>query len=266
MSDTPPDLDTILNGVPQEEEEEDAPPVRTPIGFDRDTAVAILDGDSRVPTELTYSYERDLGARRFRPDPVTVSGTQELYYDAGLDDLISNFGPERTREIQTALVQTGLLSGSSVITFGEWDNGSVNAFKELLGMSNRSGTVWQDTLGRLLSNPSPLRSGGGGGGGASRAPFQARIPDRDEVRRSYRSVASRLLGGNFVSDEEADAFADSFTQQVVSAQRQAYNGQTINEAPSLEAETVETLETTREDEVDANRFAGYVKVLEELTL
>jgi hypothetical protein len=261
----PPSTDDYEFDIPEEEGSSD--PVYTPIGFDTETGWAMNEGISGVGDGLRWDYTPG-SAWDYGIDDGSISQTRDFYYDSGLDDLIANFSPESTRGIQAALVNVGLLSPTSVISFGAWDNNSRSAFRELLGMSNRAGIVWQDMLGQLAKNPSPLRSGrgGGGGGGARRAPFQPRVPDRDEVRRSYRSVASRLLGGNFVDDDQANAFADSFIEQVVSAQRQAYDGKKVTDAPSLEAEAVETLEEDRGTEVDANRFAGYARIMEELVL
>ena len=84
------------------------------------------------------------------------------------------------------------------------------------------------------------------------------------MKRVYRSAAIRTLGGRFDTEADEDAFADAFEQQVVSAQRAAYAGRTVQEAPAAGAEAEEMLETTRGDEVDANRFAGYMRVLEDL--
>lgn len=242
-------------------DDKEPPRPPTPIGFDPDTGAALFAGDSGVQPylERTHFSESGMG-------PPVYSTRRKLYYDEYLDDLTSRLSPERTRELQQAFVYLGMLSEKSVVTYGRWDDSSRGALKELLAISNRSGRVWDQTLEDLLRTPNPaLLAAPRGPSGPSRAPFQPRTPDRDEVKRVYQQAAIRSLGGQFnVSDDEMEAFADSFTEQVVSAQRAAYDGRPISEPPSATAEAQEQLEDTRGDEVEAADFAGYVDVLREL--
>lgn len=256
----PPSTDEFDFNIPQDEESE---PILTPIGFDSDTGRALLEGDTNIPTTLRGSERTSLPGSSggvWRP-----TERDTLYYDVELDGLTRGFGAERTKELQSALVHLGFISDSKVIEYGSWDNDSKSAFRELLAVSNRSGTTWDLTLRRMLANPDlAARREASRPSGPTRAPFRARLPDRDEVKRVYRTAAIRTLGGRFDTEADEDVFADTFEKQVVAAQRAAYDGQTVREAPSAGVEAEEQIENTRGDEVDANRFAGYVRVLEDL--
>jgi hypothetical protein len=205
--------------------------------------------------------------------PVITSAPH--YTNASLDQLTGTGGGSIPRGLtigaQQMMVEAGLLNPGSITEYGRWDNSSVSAFKEVLAIANRSGETWNGALSRMVRSGANLRSqSGGGGGGGGRAPFQPRTPNREEVKRNYRAIRQRELGGNFaaLSDEafkaEQEAFANAYEAQVVGAQRAAYEGRAVQDAPGVESAALDKLEKEREGEVKANDFAGLARTMTEV--
>lgn len=185
------------------------------------------------------------------------------YYPQDLDDIIGSFGVTERYSIKDLMIRSGLLSATSALPGDTFGDGEKTAFKELLGISNRQGFTWNRTLADMARMAPP----GGGPSGPGRAPFKPRTPNRNEVKRAYRDIRKRMLGGQFTrTDDQAfeaeqEAFADAFEAQVVGAQRAAYEGRAVEEPPSLEAAAMDTLEEDQAAGVKAFSFAGLASAM-----
>lgn len=240
---------------------EPAPPA--PIGFREP-----LFGRGEEPVDIELRGFEEAGpaaAEEFRRTvPAPVQGG---YYDSDLDQIVAGIAgsPASTASVQQAMVAAGLIKESAVITFGQWGNSETTAFAELLAMSNRSGRTWDVTLNNMLRSGGVAADGGGGGGTGRR--FVARPPNRGEVKRAYRNLRQRSLGGQFTREDdeafkaEQEAFANAFEAQVVGAQRAAFDGRSVESPPSLEAAALDKIETEQKAGVEAFSFAGLASAM-----
>ncbi len=206
------------------------------------------------------------------PGGVPTIPTQGGYFGADFNNLLrggnkDSIDPSRISGIQSALIAVGLLRENESINPGEWDDNTRRAFKEILAISNRSGTTWDSTLRRLLRTGTFLGADDSGGGAARRAPFVARPPNRDEVKRGWRQIRASMLGGQFATADnesfkaEQEAFANAFEKTHVDAQRAAYDGRSVEQPPSLQSAVEENVEDTEEAGVGAFSFAGLARAM-----
>lgn len=170
-------------------------------------------------------------------------------------------------QLQLAMVQAGLLSKTGFAP-GSWDNATRGAYSELLGVANQSGSTWDVALGAMLQNAELFGGiGSAGGGGAMRAPLVKQLTNPDDLKAIANLVAGEVYGRG-LSDEEKEAFVQTFQSLEGSVQEQAYGmamtGGTIIGPPAADVAAEKFLKEREPAEAAATSFANQAAAFEEM--
>ena len=114
-----------------------------------------------VPDDYRTDYRGSniiSGAVQMRPDlyPVQVGPSYETDgpNTASAMAAVASLSPENTARLQIKLAKAGLISKSSVVQVGVFDDVTESAYREVLGIANRYGMSDTDALAMLESQPS----------------------------------------------------------------------------------------------------------------
>lgn len=157
---------------------------------------------------------------------------------------IQNWDPIKKKQLQTRLVNSGLLSGD--FRYGAWDEASAKAFGDLLGMANQSGNDWEQELYNYYNqqamevdpNTGQLKPKRPGGGTLrERQPLKVTYTDPNDLSRVANEVAEKRLGRRFTPDE-LNKFVATYQGREGEAQKQdwetGYSGGAVTKPPSVE--------------------------------
>lgn len=175
--------------------------------------------------------------------------------------------PDTIASVNTLLMKAGLISGE--IPLGSWLDKSAKAFSQVLAYANRTGMTWDAALQELAADGEASGVGasrrGGGGGGATRAAFQPRLSNPDDLKEVFKQAAYNTLGGRgFVDDAQLEGFVRSYQEKEIASQRAAFSGAKVVDAPQADTAALAQLKETDPDGYQATQFANYGKLLEGL--
>jgi len=178
-------------------------------------------------------------------ETVREPGERKPRYHVGYAYLpqIMNWDPVKKKQLQTRLVNSGLLSGD--FRYGAWDEASSQAFGALLSMANTSGNDWETELYNYYNQqPMEVDANGnlvpkkrGGGSIRERQPLKVSYTNPDDLSRVANEVAEKRLGRRFTG-EELNKFIATYQGAEGAAQKQSweagYSGGAVTEAPTAE--------------------------------
>ncbi len=176
-----------------------------------------------------------VGRTGYQPLPGTAGPTIEQpprYYDGHENRLFASLTPDTIANIQSKLINAGLLDPESEKFFpGEWFGDAPNAMKQVLTYANATGVLWEDALSELeligvgklkdeerkkrakdeLERATALRVARA----TAQQPFIAPAyipPDYAELSTNVRQYAEQQLGRD-MEDWEVVALADQMAAQ-----------------------------------------------------
>lgn len=173
------------------------------------------------------------------------------------------YGPDRIAEMQSQLVDAGLLDPTDYHR-GTWDGQSAAAYKEVLAAANSSGRDAVTTLALM-------RSSYVGKAGPKRAPLVVRYTSPDDVRAIVNNVAVNRIG-RYLTNEEMDpaigawhAVQRQFQEQSYAAEDPAGPGGAVTQPPDLQTFGDVRVRAEHPDEVfkhtAAERFNSFMGLL-----
>jgi len=193
-----------------------------------------------------YNGREELGDIRFRRSTSYGIDIPPKYFD-GDEYIPTNWPTHNIFQMQQWLAQVGLLTGS--FTKNVWDPASQKAYKELLGMANRTGTTADQMLAELLATAGDEKSlkykvdqyGNivvASEGGAEKPPLTIRTSDPAALRTTFRKAVIETLGEGW-SEEKINQMVAAYNKVEAKAQTDEYNamygaGGTVTAPPSPE--------------------------------
>lgn len=216
----------------------------------------------------------EMGDIRFRGGgPDYLSSITPIYFD-GAEYLPANWPASQIWSLQQYLAKVGLLTGT--FTRNVFDPATMDAYKELLALSNAKGANADQTLQEMLSaamseegddqngqwtvdeNGNVVRVGGSGSG---RAPLTIRTTDPASLRRAFRRAVIDTLGEGW-TQEQINQMVGAYNQIETSKQQQAYGmaetGGTISDIPSPEDFIATEIEKRDPAGVQEHEALGFV--------
>lgn len=183
-----------------------------------------------------------------RVTPQGFGATKETFtqdrppkYFSGDEDLIIGQSRENIAVIQALMNRGGLLGRK--YNPGIVDDQTRSAFRELLGISNREGSNWEETLGTL--NELAKEQVG------ELPTYQLSNPD--DLKAVFRKTAQEMLGRN-LQDGELNRLVETFQAQEKQAQQKAQFGGVVTQPPSAQAFAARNIEQDFGTEVDTRKM------------
>lgn len=156
-----------------------------------------------VPFEVTRPSEPVLEDTRTmrtgRPALAWEGGPVRPKYWTGDEWKPASWSPDEIAELQTALVQAGLIDGAEV-RLGVFDEETRNGFEKLLGRANGMGLTWEDALVTALESPEPAE------------PLQVKLTDPNDLRRVFKTAAFEVSSTQFTPGQ-IDAMVASYHEK-----------------------------------------------------
>lgn len=194
------------------------------------------------------------------------------YFD-GDEYLPANWPASQIWSLQQYLAKVGLLTGT--FTRNVFDPATMDAYKELLALSNAKGSNADQTLQEMLSsatddddmngqwtvdeNGNVIRAAGSSG--PTRAPLTIRTSDPASLRRAFRRAVIDTLGEGW-TQEQINQMVGAYNQIETQKQQQAYNmaetGGTISDIPSPEDFIATEIEKRDPAGVQEHEALGFV--------
>ncbi len=180
------------------------------------------DYKAKIPAKSTFYYDPQSMGEDSAPAPYTpLSGATEVApkYRAGEEGRPASWGDERIVDLQSQMVDAGVLKANSYQR-GVWDAASENAYAKLLVTANQSGL----DVDQVLTNYRQVIAKYGrpeGADGAQRQPFVIQRRDPESLKSLLGAVSGRIMGGA-LSPEEMDRFVTTFNGMSEEAQRAEY--------------------------------------------
>lgn len=176
-------------GPPQAAEQDDGKP--RPLGvpeFTRDpkTGQPI---PFTVEREATFEGRTPQEAQRARGYAETFGGSltikQPPRYWTGDEWKPASWSPNNIAELQSALVQVGLIGSDENISLGVFDTATKNAYRKLLETANATGVTWTEALSRYAE--APVEGEG----------LQVQLTDPNDLRRVFKEAAFQVSATQF---------------------------------------------------------------------
>jgi hypothetical protein len=117
----------------------------------------------------------------------------------------SSGNPDSIAQLQTLLVNAGLLDPTEISRPGYYEPSTKAAYRELLAQANAWGTSWDDALSRLSANPNARMNATGGG-------QRYRGTNPLEFGAAAESASTSVLGRG-LTDEERSRVAQKLVAQ-----------------------------------------------------
>lgn len=235
-----------------------------------------------APYQARVSTQRP-GARVQDADPWQHLGAQlDLYggaahgyvdvapvYDDRFLYSLSTRSPAFIGEIQYALLASGLIDPKSDYIPNVMDSVTQSAMSKVLGYANRAGVTWEQALEEMMQGGMERMSARSGGGGARGPVFTPRLSNPDDLKKLFRQTAYNMLGGQFIADDQQQAFVDAYHQIELGAQRAAFDAQvggggTVVDAPNPSTTAQQQVEEIDPMGVKAKRINDYASMFERL--
>lgn len=220
--------------------------------YDRLDAATAAGGNDKQFLGLP-SGDQDVGVLEVdRPGQTAATpGKKPRYYQSyAYMPQIMNWTPVQKRQLQTRLVNSGLLTEDYLN--GAWDDNSSQAFAKLLSMANYSGNDWETELYNVY-NSQPMEIDPRTGqlrpkkakGMRERQPLKLSLTHPDDLTRVAQETATKRLGRKFTPDEMS-RFVASYQGEEKRAQTAAWNaeyeGGTVTEPISAETAALKSAE------------------------
>ncbi|HEY7821700.1 MAG TPA: hypothetical protein VIG24_02645 [Acidimicrobiia bacterium] len=137
-----------------------------------------------------------------------------VYYEGDDAAILRGMNTEDFARLQDNLASLGILTGHIP---GERDDRTLSTFRQVLTLSNRSGTPWQQTLQRLSTNPALADEMSG----FTSRPYMA--PDYASLAEEVRATMQRRLGRDPDEAEMAELVGNlqGWDRQAFQAEEQA---------------------------------------------
>lgn len=170
-------------------------------------------------------------------------------YQAGDEyNLFINRSPLWIAALQDRMINAGLISEDGVYRFGQWTSYEAKAMKNVLSLSNETGSQWNNILDDYRRRRAESASSGTGGG----LPVKV-LENEDELTARLQASLPGLLGGNFLPESDARAIARAYRDYASGKADEAARGGTVEKAMSFNT-FVEQQEGIEEG-ATANRFS-----------
>lgn len=178
-------------------------------------------------------------------------------YQAGDEyNLFINRSPLWIAALQDRMINSGLIAEDKIYRFGQWTSYEANAMKNVLSLSNETGSQWNNILDDFKRRRA--ESDGGTGGGL---PVKV-LENEDELTARLQASLPGLLGGNFLPESDARAIARAYRDYASGKADEAARGGTVEKAMSFNT-FVEQQEGIEEG-ATANRFSLLASALGQL--
>lgn len=205
--------------------------------------------------------------------PGTVEHAQPLYGEGSqLLPVLSNATPQDIEKLQQRLIDAGLLDTD--YRRGVWDPPSQQAFTQVLGLANASGTAWQDAL-KNYEDGTPMTWDaktnsyvkGTAGTARTRAPLVTRYTNPDDLATAAQEVATSKLGRSF-TPEELQRFVNAYHSTEGSSQASAHgagaSGGGYTDAPSVQTAADTFAKQADPTAYNAEQFLPLVEKMNEM--
>ena len=166
------------------------------------------------------------------------------YFD-GDEDLINTFSREEVATVQQQMKAAGILGKYRL---GVVDDATLNAFKIVLGQSNRTASDWTVGLKALLS-------GATGGPGLT-----YRVSNPDDLNKVIEQSAKYVLGRS-IDPAMSQRIAKAYQQLQIEEQRGNKMGGVQTQAPQADVFATKQIQKKFGAEADAYKFAQYAQII-----
>lgn len=112
----------------------------------------------------------------------------------------ASWSPQEIAELQSALVQVGLIGSDENISLGVFDAATKNAYRKLLETANATGVTWSEALARYAQAP------------VAGEELQVELTNPDDLRRIFKEAAFTHSATQF-DPAEIDAMVASFHEK-----------------------------------------------------
>lgn len=166
------------------------------------------------------------------------------YFD-GDEDLINTFTREEVATVQQQMKAAGILGKYRL---GVVDDATLDAFKTVLGQSNRTASDW--TVGLKA-----LQSGATGGPGLT-----YRVSNPDDLNKIIEQSAKYVLGRS-IDPAMSQRIAKAYQQLQIEEQRASKMGGVQTQAPQADVFAEQQIKQKSGAEADAYKFAQYAQAI-----
>ena len=169
-------------------------------------------------------------------------------YQAGDEyNLFINRSPLWIAALQDRMINAGLIAEDKIYRFGQWTSYEANAMKNVLSLSNETGSQWNNILDDFKRRRAESDDGTGG-----ELPTKF-LENEDELTARLQASLPGLLGGNFLPESDARAIARAYRDYASGKADEVAPGKTVEKAMSFNT-FVEQQEGIEEG-ATANRFS-----------
>lgn len=204
------------------------------IGFGSTNMAGVLGIPDPGSTGFQAQQTADGRTFYFRPSGALA------YMEGDATQQVTRMSETELKKIQQVMASSGLISGS--VQYGMPDSKTINAYEQVLMMSNRLDVSPMVVLGRLGSSARDMMlaemeaaARQQAASGPTRAPFVAQVANQEDLRRSFQDAVVERLG-SMPEGLDLDALADAYQTVQRNAQASAYNaapsGGTVEQAVS----------------------------------
>lgn len=178
--------------------------------------------------------------------------------------------PTFIRKIQYGLLGAGLIDDNDIFAPGVFDDVTSKGMSSVLGYANRAGITWEQALDELMQGGMERMAALNAAKKGPKGPvFTARLSNPDDLKKMFRQTAYNMLGGQFIAEDQQQAFVDAYHQIELGAQRAAFDAQvggggTVVDAPNPQTTAEQQVEQLDPDGVKAKRINDYASMFEKM--
>lgn len=179
------------------------------------------------------------------------SGAIKVAYNLDVEPgmYLASLTPSQRVHQMKLLANAGFIDPGSIGDYAA----EMRAITNAMETANFAGLEWGYAIQQRLSG-GPVKISGGGG----TRTYQKTAPE--DLKKVGNKIALQTLGREF-TQEEADRFVQAYQQQEVGAQRAAYGGGVMQQAPAIDVAAETFAEQTAPKEAGAYEYLNYMNKL-----
>lgn len=195
-------------------------------------------------------------------------GVLPKYFDGDEYTIGAGLSPETIAGIQQSLQDAGIISPTTALPYGMWDNTTAGAMKQILATANVNGVDWQVAFEQSVSEAIALTGGGYlNEEGVPYSEIPAPPPPLEmppgylanpaELKAVVQQVAQRTIGRKV-----DNAFLDQFVTSFQAMQSSNFYGESTTSDISPETAAEEFIEGDWGDEAEAMQLSNVLDVVD----
>lgn len=178
---------------------------------------------NRTPAAGNQDYMGPVANRTSTSQIPLVDVRPPIYFDGDEDVEYSKMSPEQRASVKQFMRDAGMISPTGGGIGQMWDTSAYNAFTELLRYSNAKGVSWRGSMASMKSYLAEHPEEVAKPKGATLPAFTPNVTNPQDLRKVFEQAATKIAGGKGVDPATVDRFVQTYQQEQVRSQQQAYS-------------------------------------------